>query len=411
MKALSNQIIAGMVLLAITLAGCGSANKTPAAAPKASSPQETATVTRTLSEAESKETEALARQIETSVNANDTTVYQKVLNLSAMAEKACAGLGLSAADKASLIKGMNSGGSGFASMICKAVQNNGSYTLLRMRVIDDQPHALFRMLSNGAVNYHELRLAKRDGAYAVEDAFIYMTGEWLSQTLRRGVLPLAAHNNRGVLDKLMRNENAYMKNFQSISQMQRLIQQGKGAEALRIYATLPAEIHSDRNIQITHITASQQAGDAEYAKALEEFQKFFPDAAWADLILIDAFFLTKQYAKSQDAVSRLDRSLGGDPYLDVLRAGIYKLSGENEKAKAAAQQAIASKLDMQEPYLLMVEFAAKEKAFAEGVTWLTKLNAAIKTPAYNLEGIPEFEALLQSPEYKKFIAESEAKGK
>jgi hypothetical protein len=90
---------------------------------------------------------------------------------------------------------------------------------------------------------------------------------------------------------------------------------------------------------------------------------------------------------------------------------MYNASGEPQKAKAAAQQAIDAKLNMADPYLLLVEYSAKEKAFAEAVKWLARLNAEIGENTYSLEGIPEFEELLQSPEYKKFIAEPAGAGK
>ncbi|HYF48774.1 MAG TPA: hypothetical protein VEJ63_05185 [Planctomycetota bacterium] len=395
-----------VLALAVVLPGCGSSDKAPAAAaPASSSPQDPATVTRQLSATELKETEAFAQQIEKSINSNDPTVFQKALSLPTLGERTCAGLGLSSSDKKSLIKGMSAGTSNFGNIICQAVQKNGSYALLRMRVIDDKPHALFRMLSDGAVNYHELRLNKTaQGAYEIEDAYVYMAGEWLSETMRRMLLPMVAHQNRGVLEKLRGTESAYVKNIERIGQINNLVQQGKGAEALRVYASLPAELHPDRTIQLVHVAAAQQAGEEPYAKALEEFQKFFPDAAWADLILIDAYFLTKQYAKGQNAISRLDRSLGGDPYLNVLRGSLYNLSGEPEKAKAAAQAAIQSKLGMPEPYLLLVELATKEKAFAEAVVWFAKLRSDIKDKTYELEGVEGFEELVESPEYKKYIS-------
>jgi predicted small lipoprotein YifL len=82
MKIMPNLVKVWFLALVFTLAGCGSSDKTPAAAPPAaSSPQDANTVTAKLSEADEKETEAFARQIEKSINANDASVLRKALNL------------------------------------------------------------------------------------------------------------------------------------------------------------------------------------------------------------------------------------------------------------------------------------------------------------------------------------------
>ena len=48
-----------------------------------------------------------------------------------------------------------------------------------------------------------------------------------------------------------------------------------------------------------------------------------------DLISIDAFLIHKEYDKAQAAIDRLDESLGGDPYLNVLRSTIFMEQGNS----------------------------------------------------------------------------------
>jgi hypothetical protein len=74
----------------------------------------------------------------------------------------------------------------------------------------------------------------------------------------------------------------------------RLLGEGKPAEALAIYRSLRPETRKQKVVPLGRIAAAQAADDdREYAGALEEYRKLFPDDPSLDLLSVDAFFMRK----------------------------------------------------------------------------------------------------------------------
>ena len=65
---------------------------------------------------------------------------------------------------------------------------------------------------------------------------------------------------------------------------------------------------------------------------LEDFRKYYSQDPCLDLLLIDYYTLKKDYAQAIPCVDRLDKSVGGDPYLNVLRAASTSAAGHLNEA-------------------------------------------------------------------------------
>ncbi|HLF91971.1 MAG TPA: hypothetical protein VJB14_00790, partial [Planctomycetota bacterium] len=116
----------------------------------------------------------------------------------------------------------------------------GSYRLLRIRTVDGKPRPLFRMISEGGLNYQEFLLEDS----RIVDVYPYIQGEWMSETLRRlCTVALASDPAGGGL-----KDNEYMKNLPAIQKMTALQNGGKSAEALAVYAALPASLRKEKSL-------------------------------------------------------------------------------------------------------------------------------------------------------------------
>lgn len=68
-----------------------------------------------------------------------------------------------------------------------------------------------------------------------------------------------------------------------------------------------------------------QLEDPAYVDLLTAFERDFPDDPSMLLLVIDGHVMRKDVHALIAAIDRLERKLGGDPYLDLHRAGAYTL--------------------------------------------------------------------------------------
>ena len=126
------------------------------------------------------------------------------------------------------------------------------------------------------MNYHEFVLARRsDGKVRAVDIYIFLSGELISQTMRRMYIPVAAQVSSGLMKRLVGTEQAFMKNFPRFEQMTAEVRSGRPAEALKIFSSSP-ELHQDKNVLLIRLQAAQEVNEAEYSRAIEDFRPPIP---------------------------------------------------------------------------------------------------------------------------------------
>ena len=287
-------------------------------------------------------------------------------------------------------------------VLMTALKDGGTYQFLRIR--ENPKRALFRLVSGeGALNYHELELVRTpSGAVGVQDVYVYTTGEYLSETVKRIYLSGVAQANRGFLERLQGKDELLIKHLEEVQTMSQAMQSGEGAKALSIYRALPPELQRQKIILLTRIGAAAQVDDTEYERAMAAYQEAFPRAPELALIVFDRYFLKGEYAKVLELLDQLETSVGGDPYLDVLRSSTFTAAGDLQRARAVSEKAVAAAPDMENAYfaLLNVGLAFDEHALTADT--LDRLSERFGY-TWQLEGQPDYASFLASDEGKRWL--------
>jgi tetratricopeptide (TPR) repeat protein len=222
-------------------------------------------------------------------------------------------------------------------------------------------------------------------------------------------IPLAAQVSRGLLDRLLGSEQAFMKNFPKFQQMMTDLRGGRPVDALKIYEQFPPELKKDKNILLTRLQAAQAVNDEEYARAIEDLRAAHPDDACIDMISIDYYLLKKDDGQAFTCLDRLDKAVGGDPYVDVMRASIHTDAKQYDLARQDAQRAIDADPDLQDAYWTLMTIALEEHNFGETVTLLDQLEGHFQIPFGDMTQLPVFSEFVQSPEYRAWKERGGAK--
>jgi hypothetical protein len=202
----------------------------------------------------------------------------------------------------------------FGSQIVKSLGKKGTYELVKQYEKDNRQHLVFRMY-NDQLNYHDFELFKKEDKVKIADIYIYATGENLSSTFAQTLLSMNEHAaSANKIDKEDLDKIQWIKNY---------INEKEFGKAKELFQTLPALIRRQKLYKIIYIQIAGGLGTDEYLAALNKFQQEYPDAPNMYLLMIDAYFLKKDYAGAIKCVDGLDSLINKDPFLDYYRALIH----------------------------------------------------------------------------------------
>jgi tetratricopeptide (TPR) repeat protein len=294
---------------------------------------------------------------------------------------------------------------GFTGQLIRNSKIGGSYRFLRTRESHGRQVILIRMIQpNGGVAYFEL-VPRRlpDGRVRAADIYVYATGEFLSETFRQGMLPMIAEQSRTFIDKLLTGEKDYIHDFPNLERAAALLNQGKAQEALAIYKEMRPETRKQKLALLGRLRAAQAVDFQEYAAVLADFEKFHPDDPCLELILIDALALRKDFPGAIRAVDQLEKSVGGDPYLDVLRSGLRRTQGDLEGSRQFARKAVEREPSLLQGYWALVDGSLKSGKHEETLEYLKEIDRNFIMTFNNMNELPDYAGFVKSPSYAKWL--------
>ena len=153
------------------------------------------------------------------------------------------------------------------------------------------------------------------------------------------------------------------------------------------------------------IFASSKISEEKYIAAIDRFRAAHPDEACIDLIAIDSYVVKKDYQSALQAVEQLDKAVGGDPYLRMMRANIYFAANQLQDAEREALKAIAEDAGLVDAWLIRVNVSMKQRDFARTAELLTKIQQDLNVELADLTTIPEYAEFVKSDEYQKWLAD------
>ncbi len=333
-----------------------------------------------------------------------------MIDWDALLEKATANTDVGDTFKQGFITGAKERGGrvAFAEQLSHVLQNGGDLKLLRIRTDSSGgKRAVMRLiLPDGAINYHEMILQRDEhGLVQANDIYVYTGAEYMSDTMRRMFL-FAAAQNPGILRQLAGEKNPFLEHIDDYKLMMEKVRAGDGKGAAELYNRLPEKVRKEKSVMLANVMASAKIDDATYGRALDEFRAAFPRDAGVDLMSIDAFILKERYGDALAAIDRLDASVGGDPYLDVLRANIHIKKGDLARAREAGLRAAQREPTLAAAYWSLVSISLAQKDYAETVRLLTQIRA-LGVQLADLSTIPEYAGFVDSIEYRKWLAANE----
>jgi tetratricopeptide (TPR) repeat protein len=284
---------------------------------------------------------------------------------------------------------------GFLDPFCESLQSMTRADVVGVRLDAGSPTPVIRLLTGEErYEYLELVLDHHDGVVRVADFFFYTRGEHSSSAMGSVTQQLIADT------KLLRSA-------EDVRAIQSHLVTGRYPEAYAIAQRLPPAVREIKQVQLleVHVVGGLE-DDAAYAEAIEHYAKRYPNDPALDVLQIDIAWVRERYDDVIAGVDRLDRRVGGDPYLDSLRASAHAYAGRHDEAVKLAKRAttaLPELVDVWRTQLVAQVAAGHHRGALETLSTLQQqFGLLLDEPA--LRADPRYAALADTPAYATWKA-------
>ncbi len=293
---------------------------------------------------------------------------------------------------------------GLLGSIAAAIQAGGSLTPLHLHEVGGEPRAMLRLTGETGLNYLDMILGRNA---AGEPRFVDFnnaaTGELVSQSVRTAVIPLAVEQSKGLLQKLVSGEGDYVKSMNKLVKLNAAAAAGNTKEVLAIRAELPPSVANLKTVLLQVLAVTMEADEKAYVATMEEFRKLYPDSSAVDLISIDYFMLKGRHAESLASIDRVDTQVGGDPYLDVIRASVMFDQGDLTRARSTIEQAVTNDDSMMDAHWTLITVTMAQEDYDATAAALIHLEQVFEMEFHDLSEVPEYAGFVKSDAYKGWL--------
>lgn len=348
----------------------------------------------TLKPVTDEEATAFGTSLEDTLGRCDSAKLNSLIDVEAAMRRAIRRSTIPKGQQEAVLRGMLEGAKNgdVLSQLCGTGEENAIARFVRLRERDNRKSALFRLSSSEGINYVEFYLGKaKDERVIADNFYAYLSGTDLVESYR------------APLDALIETPSAAQSFAEVLVELESEPQKG-----LARMASFPPSIRDIKMLQVAAVVAASKVDDETYSAAIAYYEKLFPDDPSLDLITIDGLVLAKKYTEALASVDRFDKALGGDPYLNQLRAGIFLEEGKDfAKASALAKMAIESEPTDSDSYYLWLASELSNQNAAGTVAAMESLRTTFDVsfgPDDASEYAETFPEFAQSKEWLAYLA-------
>lgn len=279
----------------------------------------------------------------------------------------------------------------FGNVILDNLNKGGRYDYLRSFKDENGNNIIqFRLYGDDGLNYHNHIVEFVNNEPKIVDTYIFIIGEYLSETIKSMYMSLVAKQNFKSLFK-----SKSMNDISLLPKIKALRAEGKYEEAKKVYNQLSDKGKTNKLFMLMDVSISQNLSEEEYKKAISNYEEKFPNDPSLNLVSIDGYILTEEYDKALENINKLDKALNGDSFLDFMRGSIYYLKSDFENAEKYFSTTAEKYIDFIEPIDSLLTIYIEQQKNEKAVEVLNKMITNFQLPKDLLiesvqENFPDF---------------------
>ena len=198
------------------------------------------------------------------------------------------------------------------------ITKNGTYSLVRSYLNNEEMHLLFRAFGEGGLNYQDITLIKVKDSIRAVDILSYELGESYASLFSYRIDDLEtpdAHTSMTSREKYGAIfENAWNhKNYSLVKST---------------FEKLDDQTQNDKHFSFQYMMACQQLSEKSFRKSADHFISLYPDEPTVYLLMMKKYGDTKEYGDYSRAIDKMDTLLHIDPFLNYFRGNVVMTLGD-----------------------------------------------------------------------------------
>lgn len=269
----------------------------------------------------------IAREIEESFHNESIEGFIKYFDSKSFTDRIIKKEGIDTLDNFNegFIKGLGETHNNVAQRIVSEIKNGAYYNLINYHysIIEQAYYFTFRIYSESiGINYHDYKVCSDGNHIMVNDLFVYLTGEHLSETVGRLYLLSKPRSKISLKNLFGFKSPALIENF---SKAKKQAEEGNFERAYEYLSELDGESAKEKFILILRASYASMYDDDLYGSVLKEFADLYPNDLTLYLKQIDYYALKGDYDKSIQNIDELMFETQDD-FLNLMKGNIYILS-------------------------------------------------------------------------------------
>lgn len=287
----------------------------------------------------------------------------------------------------------------------------GGVRYLRMRQGGKEPSFLFRVVGrDGSLNYLEMIFARaRNAGPRIVDLRNYAQGQPLSRTLRQDFLATCADADSFWLGRLAKADAEWVARARDIEAMRNANAGARHGETLRLFFKLPDVLQEEARCRVLQMQAAVQADPRAFQTTAERWRGAAPGDPAVELVIANCHLARRQHEPAFAALDRLDKSIGGDAYLEVWRGQHYKNQGRYDDARAWARKATTRNPRLAEGWELLISVGLATRDYPGIAQVLSDWESKTSTDVTRLARGDKLYDFARSPAGQQWLAGRDAK--
>ncbi len=220
--------------------------------------------------------------------------------------------------------------SSFFNKIASEIQNGTYYDFFNFYENSDGSfYLVFRFFGESGLSYHEYLVVEEAGSYIINDVYIFISGEFFSQTMKRLYLMAIKDMVKG--NEWTFDDTKTIKAFQKIQEAQEFYEDKKYEKAVQKFNEIDSSMINEKAVLLNGMLLCGEGQEDQYDKYYETYVKKYPKDISLFLLSIDYLMNKEDYDGSLTALDSLS-SYTDDDFIDYMRGNVHYIKGDLENA-------------------------------------------------------------------------------
>lgn len=268
---------------------------------------------------------AIAQEIEASFHDLSTDGFNEYFDTESFKVKLISNIDFSSNDPyiRGFLDGVRDAGNKLALKIINEIENGAYYNLINYRynIVEKAYYFTFRIYpEETGINYHDYKVCSDGKDIKVNDIYIYLSGEHLSETLNR-IFKMSLEDEK---NNTFNSKGSTLNSMFKVMNAQKLLQEGKVRQAYEMVDAITGPMKNEKFFLLIKALIASSYDDKIYEDILSEFAKLYPDDPTLYLKLIDYYFLKENYKMVHIYLDKLMFETDDD-FLNLMKAHAYLL--------------------------------------------------------------------------------------